>query len=318
MKKWFLTALAVMLLAFPFTGAFAADEGDGEFPLLNGDGFLDEGEFLFEDADAGVWRYANSTIRVEVLRKESEKPKEVWYEAEIWCAEGSSDGVRVISANPEKWAYSEQYPYKLARKTGTVIAMSCDYAGARVREKSKVGIVIRNGEIKSEKTYKSGSDHFPNLDILAIYEDGDMKVFESNEKTAEELLEEGAVDVMAFGPILIKDGELNEKAIEKYGKSTAQRAAVGMAEKGHYFFMMLEGRIDRSKGAGIHFLAERLLERGCTVGFNLDGGQTASIVFMGHQLCKMDNKNRNLSSRKACDILGAGYSELLPAVSDPW
>ena len=60
------------------------------------------------------------------------------------------------------------------------------------------------------------------------------------------------------------------------------------------------------------------MEKGCTVAFNLDGGQTASIVFMGHQLCKMDNKNRNLSSRKACDILGAGYSELLPAVSDPW
>ena len=145
-----------------------------------------------------------------------------------------------------------------------------------------------------------------------------MRVFDSGEKTAEEYLNEGAVDVLSFGPWLIRDSELNERAISKYGRSSAQRVAVGMVEKGHYYFMMLEGRIERSRGAGIGFLAERMMEKGCTVAFNLDGGQTASIVFMGHQLCKMDNKKRNLSSRRAADILGVGQSERLPGIDDPW
>ena len=312
--------LAALLLAFPFGAVRAEKSGEqesGTFPELNENGFLDNGEFVFEDADNGIWRYASDTLKVEIYRRSTEKPKQVWYEAEIWCAEGST-GPRMIANDPEYWAKSVEYPYKLARKTGTVIAVSGDYANTRVVQKSKVGIVIRDGKVISERTYKKNSKHFPNLDCLAIYPDGDMKVFYSDERTAEEYLEDGVTDVLAFGPWLIRDGELNEDGIKKYGKSTAQRVAVGMVEKGHYFFMMLEGRITRSRGSGIRFLAEKLMEKNCTVGFNLDGGQTASIVFMGHQLCKMDNKKRNLSSRSSSDILGVGHSELLPAVKDPW
>ena len=82
--------------------------------------------------------------------------------------------------------------------------------------------------------------------------------------------------------------------------------------------MMLEGRIKRSKGDGIRFLAEKLLDKGCTLGFNLDGGETACIVFMGHQLCRLKDRSKAVSSRRTSDILGVGTSELLPAVSDPW
>jgi exopolysaccharide biosynthesis protein len=145
-----------------------------------------------------------------------------------------------------------------------------------------------------------------------------MKVFYSDEKTAEEYLEDGAMGVLAFGPILIRDGELNEEGIKKYGTSHAQRTAVGMVEKGHYWFMMLEGRIKRSKGDGIRFLAEKLMEKGCTLGFNLDGGDTSCIVFMGHQLCKLQDGKKNKSSRRTSDILGIGHTELLPSLNDPW
>ena len=151
-----------------------------------------------------------------------------------------------------------------------------------------------------------------------MYPDGTWKVYDSDEMTAQDFLQSGAVDVLAFGPWLIRDGKLNQTALEKYGKSRAQRVAVGMVEKGHYWFMMLEGRIQRSKGAGISFLAEKLLEKGCKEAMNLDGGQTATIVFMGHQLCKMDNKKRNLASRRTTDILGVGGSDLLPKEKDPW
>lgn len=91
-----------------------------------------------------------------------------------------------------------------------------------------------------------------------------------------------------------------------------------MVDKGHYFMMMLEGRIDRSKGDGISFLAQRMAEKGCRLAFNLDGGQTSSIVFMGHQLCKMVNRNANVASRRTAEILGVGTSNALPGVDDPW
>jgi len=296
----------------------ATAEEEGAFPALNDAGFLDSGEFVWEDADNGVWRYASETLRVEIFRREQAKPARVWYEAEVFCAEGSA-GPRMIANDPENRKYSTEYPHKITRKTGTVLAVSGDFAMWRLRKKLRSpGIIIRDGKIWSERTKKRNGKGFPNLDCLAIWPDGDMKVFYSDEKTAEEYLEEGAVDVLSFGPILIRDGQLNEEALKKYGTSHAERTAVGMVEKGHYFFMMLEGRITRSKGDGIRFLAEKLMDKGCTLGFNLDGGDTSCIVFMGHQLCKMQNGRKNKPSRSTSDILGIGTSELLPAISDPW
>ena len=306
--------LALLLL---WGGSCAAAE-EGEFPALNDAGFLDSGEFVWEDEANGVWRYASDTLRIEIFRREQAKPARVWYEAEVFCAEGSA-GPRMIANDPENWKKSTGYPHKIARKHGTVMAVSSDFAMWRLRKKLRSpGIIIRDGKIWSDRTRKRNGKGFPNLDCLAIWPDGDMKVFYSDEKKAEEYLAEGAADVLSFGPILIRDGKLNEEALKKYGTSHAERTAVGMVEKGHYFFMMLEGRIKRSKGDSIRFLAEKLLDKGCTLGFNLDGGDTSCIVFMGHQLCKMQNGKRNKPSRATSDILGVGTSSLLPTVNDPW
>ena len=314
-RRRVLILLALMLAVNGF--AFA---GEGDFPELNEAGFLDSGEFVFEDPENGVWRYASSTLWIEIYRREEAKPAQVWYEAEIRCApDAENGGPRMIPNDPDNWMRSKAYPYKLARKTGTVLAVTNDYAQLRLEQKKAYpGIIIRNGVVYGSRTRTKNSEGFPNLDCLAIWPDGDMKVFNSNEKTAEEYLAEGAADVLAFGPILIRDGELNEEGLKKYGTSRAERVAVGMAEKGHYYFMMLEGRIKRSKGDSIRFLAEKLLDKGCVVGFNLDGGQTAGIVFMGHQLCRIKDGSKNYSSRMTCDILGVGHSDLLPAVDDPW
>ena len=307
--------LALLLL---LSGLCAAAEGTGEFPALNDAGFLDSGEFVWEDEENGVWRYASATLKVEIFRREQAKPARVWYEAEVLCAEGS-EGPRMIVNDQKNWTEKSDFPHKIARKNGTVLAVSSDFAWWRLKKKLRYpGIVIRDGKILSDRTRKRNGKGFPNLDCLAIWPDGDMKVFYSDEKKAEEYLNEGAVDVLSFGPILIRDGQLNEDALKKYGTSHAERTAVGMVEKGHYFFMMLEGRIKRSKGDDIRFLAEKLLDKGCTLAFNLDGGNTSCIVFMGHQLCKMMNGKKNKPSRSTGDILGVGHSDLLPAVKDPW
>ncbi len=295
----------------------ALTSDDGAFPQMNDQGFLDSGEFIYENEEEGIWRYASTTLWVEVIRYIQKSPARTWYEAEIRCAEGG-DVPHMIPNDPEKWMSSTTYPYKIARKNRTVIAVSNDYAQLRIKQKSRTGIVIRNGTVYSERTWKQGASKFPNLDTLALFPDGDMKVYYSDELTAEDYLSAGARDVLAFGPWLIRDGEVNEKGLSKYGKSKAERVAVGMVEKGHYWFMMLEGRITRSKGDGISFLTEKMQAHGVQQAFNLDGGQTACIVFMGHQLCKMDNKNHNKASRTTADILGVGSSELCRAVEDPW
>ena len=139
-----------------------------------------------------------------------------------------------------------------------------------------------------------------------------MQVFWSDEMEAEAYQEMGAVDVLAFGPFLIRDGELNEVALKKYGTGSAQRTAIGMVTPGHYYAIMVEGRHKQSTGAPIRFVAERLFSLGCSVGMNLDGGQSSCMVFMGYQISKMVNTSGNVASaRRSAEILGIGTSALV-------
>ena len=142
----FLWLVALQMLVM---GVAVAAEGD--FPALNDAGFLDSGEFVFEDAENGVWRYASTELWIEIIRRTEEKPAETWYEAEIRCLEGSQ-GPHMIANDPKSWKYSTAYPYKIARKTGTVLAVSSDFAYLRLQQKARAGIVIRNGELLSERT----------------------------------------------------------------------------------------------------------------------------------------------------------------------
>lgn len=153
MFKRLMGLLAVLLVLT--AGAAAAEEG--EFPALNDAGFLDSGEFVFEDAEAGVWRYASDTLKVEIYRREQKKPPRVWYEAEVFCAEGSA-GPRMIANDPENWkkAANMDYPHKIARKNGVVLALSNDFAQLRLQQKkSRPGIIIRDGVILSDRDRKS-------------------------------------------------------------------------------------------------------------------------------------------------------------------
>ena len=305
MRK-FLMALLLALLVAACSPALA----EGEFPELNEQGFLDEGEFVYENPDNGVWRYVSPTLKVEIIKYTQKSPKRIWYEAEVWTC--GDEVFRMIPDDPSDPLGGDDWPYRIARENNVVLAVNSDYAQNRVFNRQKVGIVIRNGEVLYDTTKKANSKGFPTLDTLALLPGGDMKVFLSDEIPAEEYVAMGAYDVLAFGPYLIRDGELNEAALKKYGTSHAQRTAIGMVEPGHYYVMMLEGRHSKSSGDGIAFLAEKMYDHGCTLAFNLDGGATSCIVFMGKQLNISNADHPKASARATADILGIGTSELVP------
>lgn len=307
MLKRFFCLLCVLLMLAP------ACQAEGEFPELNAEGFLDEGEFVYASEEEGIWRYVSQNLKVEITRKTEEEPVKVrWYEAEVWS---KGDEVWRLFTNEEgKHMSTNSWPYIVAQKNQAVLAISTDFAQYRYPKRDKnVGIIIRNGKVFSEKTRKAASKGFPNLDVLALYPDGRMEVYDSDEKTADEYLAMGVTTTMAFGPYLIRDGVLNEAGLAELSQSRAPRVAIGMVEPGHTFAMMLEGRCTESKGGTVGFLAEKLLERGCTVGFNLDGGETGCILFMGEQLNIVGGtKNKGGSARRTTELLGIGVSELVP------
>ena len=175
----------------------------------------------------------------------------------------------------------------IAAKNGCVLAVNADEANNRWSKKdASVGVLLRDHKILWDKTKKSTYKGFPNLDNLVLYDDGRMEVYNNAEKTAQEFLDMGACHVLAFGPYLIRDGVLNEERCRIYdGSGSVARIAVGQIGEGHYMAIMCEGRTSASKGCTVWWLAQQMAARGCVTAFNLDGGRTASIEFMGKQIC---------------------------------
>ena len=167
---------------------------------------------------------------------------------------------------------------------------------------SEMQSTLENPERKAESTAK---------DRMELNDRGEVALIsDSKELTAEEYVEQGAIHVLAFGPWLIRDGELNP-LLSKFGTSRAPRTAIGMVAPWHYYAMMVEGRTKDSKGGEICFLAEKLLERGCTEALNLDGGETSCILFMGKQLNTVGNAHNNRgAARKGAEFLSIGISAL--------
>ena len=54
-----------------------------------------------------------------------------------------------------------------------------------------------------------------------------------------------------------------------------------------------------------------MLEKGCQLAFNLDGGQSSTIVFMGEQICTIGGTTgKNASARRTAESGSASASAL--------
>ena len=320
MLKRVLCLLAVLMMLLPAAMAETVAEEPGAFPVLNEEGFLDVGEYVYENAEAGVWRYVDDQLKVEIYRRTGKNEKGsnlLWYEAEVWTR--GDETWQLFTNNEGKHMSGNAWPWIIAQKNQTVLAINTDFAQHRYPKKDKsVGIVIRNGKVFSDKTKNTTNKAWPSLDVLALYPDGRMEVYESAEKTADEYLAMGVTSTLCFGPWLIRDGQLNTEEFATMNLGNNPRTAIGMVEPGHYFAMVLEGRDKtRSVGAFLDFLAERMYEKGCTLAFNLDGGETSCMLFMGKQISAVGGtSNAGGSARRATEILGIGVSELVPDYED--
>lgn len=283
-------------------------------PALNAKGFLDEGEYLYSSEDEGLWIYVSQTSKVIIQRKYDATQPLTWFEADLYGDLDAGEMLRTVQNDPEKMGKVRVDATETAKKHNVVFAMNTDYYTYRVAVNNNrhTGIVIRDGHILYDDPYTEKqvtNSMFPNLDMLAFMPDGSLKVYHSWEKTAQEFIDEGVQTVYSFGPYLLLDGKVSERAYAN-NENKNPRCAIGMVEPGHYVAIMCEGRLKRSAGVTISYLAKMMRAKGCQVAFNMDGGQTAVMVFMGKQLNQIgayDGGKTN--SRPTSEVLGFGTSE---------
>jgi LmbE family N-acetylglucosaminyl deacetylase len=283
-------------------------------PALNAKGFLDEGEYIYSSEDEGLWIYVSQTSKVIIQRKYDATQPLTWFEADLYGDLGAGEMLRTVQNDPEKMGKVRVDATETAKKHNVVFAMNTDYYTYRVAVNNNrhTGVVIRDGRILYDDPYTEKqvtNSMFPNLDMLAFMPDGSLKVYHSWEKTAQEFIDEGVQTVYSFGPYLLLDGKVSERAYAN-NENKNPRCAIGMVEPGHYVAIMCEGRLKRSAGVTISYLAKMMRAKGCQVAFNMDGGQTAVMVFMGKQLNQIgayDGGKTN--SRPTSEVLGFGTSE---------
>lgn len=272
-------------------------------PELNEDGFLaDENAapYVFADRDDGHWYYISQDLYIEIVRKHNPLQKKTWFETEIKCTENSMPQSLLAQGSRED-GHNYVSPKVIAEQYDAIFAISDDFYGHRWYNSQTQGIIIRNSEVKSNKTNPANSKKWPYLEVLALFSDGSMKVFESDEHTADEYLAMGVTDTYAFGPILVRDGVIDallyDKSIVRY-TDDEPRMALGYIEPYHYIIVSAKGRTSDSEGVTMSWLAERMKALGCENALNLDGGNTVALYFMGDVLNKVVNSTsyRDISS----------------------
>ena len=136
--------------------------------------------------------------------------------------------------------------------------------------------VIRNGQLYRDTAVSGQED-------LVIYEDGSFGIISEDEVTADELLADGVVNNLSFGPVLVENGKVAVGTDEEVAKAMGSnpRTAIGIKADGTYLFVVADGRTDESEGLSLYELADFMKELGAVTAYNLDGGGSSTMVFNG-------------------------------------
>lgn len=274
-------------------------------PETNDAGFLDEGAdpVYFKDHENGYWYYVDDTLRLEITRTQTTKPLLTYYLADIYLASGSS--LYTVSYNKENPGRTNGLPQDMALENHVVYAQNGDFYSYRVSHDNYPGNIVRDGKVLYSKSYSKMLTRVPNLATIGFFPSGKAEVNEAWEMSAQDYADRGASTVLAFGPILIRDGEMADLTNKAYTHQEP-RSCFGIVERNHFVGLLVEGRKNHSDGADLAACAQILYDFGCTDAINLDGGNTSAMLFMGESVQLGNNGGIDENDRAIPDILCAG------------
>lgn len=184
-----------------------------------------------------------------------------------------------------------------AANAGAILAINGDYYGAQER-----GYVLRNG-VLYRASAQSGTD------ALVIAADGNFRIINEGETSADTLVREGAWQVLTFGPALVKDGQVTVSSSDEVGRAMTSnpRTAIGQISEGHYLLVVSDGRTKESTGLSLRQLAELMQSLGAQIAYNLDGGGSSTMVFQGRVVNNPTTNGRSIREKSVSDIVYIGY-----------
>lgn len=182
----------------------------------------------------------------------------------------------------------------IAAECNAILAINGDFYGFR-----DSGPVIRNGYLYRTNARNSSSES------LAIYDNGNMEILDESNIDTTTLLSYGVRQLFSFGPGLIENGQISVSAGQEVDQSMKSnpRTAIGMISPLHYIFVVSDGRTSASTGLSLIQLAQVMQEQGCVTAYNLDGGGSSTMWFMGNIINQPTTNGKTIAERKVSDIV---------------
>ncbi len=172
----------------------------------------------------------------------------------------------------------------IAEKVNAVVAINGDY----FTKTDKCQVVLR----QSQQVRNQADGH---MDVLVIDKNGDFTALpqctKDEYKEYMRLHEYEMYNVFCFGPVLVQNGAsvIPDGYANGYvgAKNETQRSAIAQLGPLEYLLITCSGpQSENSKGLTIpefaslcELVGNRLSENGCQLAFNLDGGNSATLIF---------------------------------------
>ncbi|MDQ6423449.1 phosphodiester glycosidase family protein [Paenibacillus sp. LHD-117] len=228
------------------------------------------------EAQSDDWNYKddNQTISIKKVQTGSGSNMVTYYVADVTLSESAN-----LSTAFAKNAFGTNIiedTSTIAEGNNAVFAINGDYYGFR-----SDGVIIRNGTLYRDEPARDG---------LALFSDGTLKAYDEEETSSDALLAEGVTNTFSFGPVLVTDGEVvgdfsSVKIDKNFGNRSIQepnpRTGIGIIAPNHFLFIVVDGRSSESRGMTLTEFANLFQELGATEAYNLDGGGSSTMYFMG-------------------------------------
>lgn len=183
-------------------------------------------------------------------------------------------------------------PTEMANSVNAVVASSGDYYQFR-----NAGVIVYDGAV-----CRVGSG----ADTCYVDRNGDLRFTHIGdpvtEETARRYVEENDIQFsLAFGPILVENGEKHAFGAYGLGEVGDQFARAALCQMGELHYLLVNANAEGNQHSypTMYDFAERICQTGCRDAYALDGGQTAVIVMDGELI----NQVTHGYQRKISDII---------------
>ena len=250
----------------------------------------------FPDYDTGTnadYSYQSDELRIAITIVKDEAEKQTYYVADIWMRNINSFRTAFGKGQFNKGVEDGD---SLAKRENAILAVNGTY---------NQGLMLQSGKLlkkaRADKGWNSGS-------VCLLYKDGSIKTFKLKKEKLDinKEIKNGAWHGWQFGPIIIRDYEPGPGATIYGDLGYKARNILGYYEPGHYVIVNCDAYRDDAKGMTASKMVEVMQSLGVKDAFNLDGGTSAVLVFMGeivNRPTKRNDHGKMVPGRPLLDML---------------